>query len=754
MRINSAARERKTIFAFNGSGMMRGPQYGAVSTNGVEYGSGARLACTIALLVMSILLATCRASAGELDRASIAKYYPEPYLVGERDADLPIWPLFRHAIPASDELLGYVFETIDLAPIAGYAGTPPNLLVAISPDGTFLGVNVISHKEPIFQHGVSEDSLVDFAKQYHGLSVKQSIKLAPAHMAGQAAPGTVNIDGISRATVSVRIMNESVLSAALKVARAKLGLSPAGGTAPLVLNPDTGETLDPATLLAKSYLFTTQIRQDDVEKAFGPAFPKDADEIAGGDPNAATTDIWAAYLNIPAIGRGLLGKAAYEHLMSTFNPGDHAILVASRGRYGFRSAEQRSGAVPQFLSITQDSLPINISDAVAVEPVASDALPHGLTWTVLRVIAEAGFDPARPWQMAMRITRKNSEIYPRRETKDFPATLKAPEEFFSAPEMELEGWRAVWKEQRFRIALAAGALLVLSLGLSNMRKLTANTRAYGLFRLGFLAVTLAGIGWWAQGQLSIHNLLALINAAKEKGDFGFLLFDPVSLLLWVFVLATLALFGRGTFCGWLCPFGAFQEFVSNGARALGIRQIAVPYAIDRKLRLVKYVVLASILIAAFVSTPVAEKLAEAEPFKTAITLGFDRAWPYVIYALALLGLSAFVFKGYCLYICPLGAALALLGRVRALDWIARRAECGTPCQLCAVRCRYGSIEPAGQVRYDECFQCLDCVAIYNDAKTCVPQVLARKGRTMNVPAAAAAQTARVPVRHIRKESVV
>lgn len=85
--------------------------------------------------------------------------------------------------------------------------------------------------------------------------------------------------------------------------------------------------------------------------------------------------------------------------------------------------------------------------------------------------------------------------------------------------------------------------------------------------------------------------------------------------------------------------------------------------------------------------------------------------------------------------------------------IARRAECGTPCQLCAVRCRYGSIEPAGQVRYDECFQCLDCVAIYNDAKTCVPQVLARKGRTMNVPAAAAAQAARVPVRHIRKESV-
>jgi hypothetical protein len=32
----------------------------------------------------------------------------------------------------------------------------------------------------------------------------------------------------------------------------------------------------------------------------------------------------------------------------------------------------------------------------------------------------------------------------------------------------------------------------------------------------------------------------------------------------------------------------------------------------------------------------AERLAEVEPFKTAIVLKFDRAWPFVAYALALL----------------------------------------------------------------------------------------------------------------------
>ncbi|HMN38002.1 MAG TPA: 4Fe-4S binding protein [Hyphomicrobium sp.] len=732
--------------------MISGRQSCARSIGRAEFGSGAhgiRSAFAMAVLALTALLAhVLPLAAGELDRAEIAKYYPEPYLVGERDRDLPIWPLFRHAIPASEELLGYVFESIDLTPIAGYAGTPPNLLVAIGPDGAFLGVNVISHKEPIFQHGVSEETLVDFARQYRGLSVKQSIKLAPAHIAGRAVPGVVSIDGVSRATVSVRIMNESVLSSALKVARAKLGLSPP--SAPAVLKPDDGATFEPVTLLAKSYLHTTQILTEDVVRSFGPSFPKDADQIAGADPDAAATDVWAAYLNIPAIGRGLLGKAGFDRLMNSLKPGDHAILVASRGRYGFREFEQRPGAVPQFLAITQDSLPIDVSDAMAVEPVASQVLPGGVTWTALKVIAEAGFDPARPWQLAMRITRKNTEIFPRRETKDFATTLTAPAEFFSVPEVELEGWRAVWKEQRFRIALVAGALLVLSLGLFSTRKLTANARSYNVFRLGFLAVTLGGIGWWAQGQLSIHNILAVMNAAKQKGDFAFLLFDPVSLLLWIFVLGTLAAFGRGTFCGWLCPFGAFQEFAANAARAIGIGQITVPYAIDRKLRLVKYAVLAAIILAAFVSTPVAEKLAEAEPFKTAITLGFDRAWPYVIYAVGLLGLSAFVFKGYCLYVCPLGAALALAGRVRTFDWIARRSECGTPCQLCAVRCRYGSIEPSGQVRYDECFQCLDCVAIYNDERTCVPLVLARKGRAMSVPPAAKDQAARVPIRPVRK----
>jgi polyferredoxin len=42
-------------------------------------------------------------------------------------------------------------------------------------------------------------------------------------------------------------------------------------------------------------------------------------------------------------------------------------------------------------------------------------------------------------------------------------------------------------------------------------------------------------------------------------------------------------------------------------------------------------------------------LAEVEPFKTAITLSFNRSWPYVAYALALLAIGLFVQRLYCIY---------------------------------------------------------------------------------------------------------
>jgi polyferredoxin len=175
-----------------------------------------------------------------------------------------------------------------------------------------------------------------------------------------------------------------------------------------------------------------------------------------------------------------------------------------------------------------------------------------------------------------------------------------------------------------------------------------------------------------------------------------------------------------------------QELVAQVARFAGIRRIKLHRDLDAKLKWVKYVVLAAIVGLAVVSPTWTDSAVEVEPFKTAITLGFARSWPFAAWAVGLLLVNAFIYKGFCRYLCPLGAGLGLLGRVRLLRWIPRRSECGTPCQTCRHRCEYQAIGTGGAIVYEECFQCLDCVAIHDSPQRCAPLIARTRERIVAI----------------------
>jgi len=193
-------------------------------------------------------------------------------------------------------------------------------------------------------------------------------------------------------------------------------------------------------------------------------------------------------------------------------------------------------------------------------------------------------------------------------------------------------------------------------------------------------------------------------------------------------LLSVLLIGRGVFCGWLCPFGALQELLGQAARALGVPQWDPPAALQKRLWMGKYIAAAAVLVLAITAIDSSGASTEIEPFRTAISARFDRAWPYVLYAGALLGIGLFSERAFCRFLCPLGGVLAALDRLHLVNVLKRRPECGSPCHLCELSCPVRAIAPTGKIVTAECFQCLDCQVEYFDDTRCPPLVQAARRR--------------------------
>ena len=234
------------------------------------------------------------------------------------------------------------------------------------------------------------------------------------------------------------------------------------------------------------------------------------------------------------------------------------------------------------------------------------------------------------------------------------------------------------------------------------------------------------LGWGLGAQLSIVQVIAFLHALLSGFKWETFLIAPLIFVLWSAVALGMLFWGRGVFCGWLCPFGALQELTNQAAQRLGVRQIAVPQALHERLWVIKYTLFVGLVALSFYSMERALVLAEVEPFKTAISMRFLRAWPFVLYVVALLGAGLFIERFFCRYICPMGAGLAIPAKLKVFDWLKRRPQCGRECRLCETKCTVGAIDPLGRINANECIVCLRCQVIMNDENTC--PVLKRRGR--------------------------
>jgi transcriptional regulator of nitric oxide reductase len=680
------------------------------------------------LCLVWLCLTAAIAAAGPSPRDRIAPLIVPPYALGEALDDRGLYSLLN----SGGAEAGYVFETGPLAPLPGFSGAPINMLVLLDLQGAFIDVRLLDHNEPIFVSGLGEAPLLKFLEQYRGHSINEALVVGTPYGAGGGAD-LVYLDGVTKATASVRIAHESILAATLAVARERMqGIQSAPPARP---DPAHDEPLGWDDLVAQGIARNLRVTNAEADAAFAGTLWAGDDPEARADPQGLYLDLWAVDLGPPSVARAVLTEESLAELnrFLAVSPQDEPILVIDTARHGLVSADFVRNTAPDLLSASQGGLPVALRDADLMFETLP-GLPEG-TAMILRVDRRLGFDPTAEWQLAATALREHGQFQPQIGSAHFTLALASPERFFlrEAPPAKLAPWREAILNRQGDLWVLAGflGLLVLALG-PGMNRL-ADLPGYPALRLAVLAAVTGFVGWWGQGQLSIVTPLAALRTALDGGSLAFLLYDPFSLLVWGVAILGLLLWGRGLFCGWLCPFGALQEFAHHLGRLMRLPRWEPPAHWDRRLRPLKYLLLAALVAVTLVAPDRLDTAVEVEPFKTAITTFFLRDWPYVAYAALWLVLGAVTFKGFCRWVCPFGALMALGGMLRGRDWIARRAECGSPCQLCRVRCKYGAIKATGKVQYSECFQCLDCVTIHNAPGQCVPLVLAGKGRRVPAP---------------------
>ena len=154
--------------------------------------------------------------AGALDSAAPADLIPPPYELGEQTDREGVYTL----LDSGGGVAGKVIETGPIASVPGFSGKPMNLLVVLDRQGRFLDVRVLEQYEPVFLAGLGVRPFEMFLQQYRGHSAAESLTIGvPTDAADHGASGHVYLDGVSRATASVRIANETVLAATRDVLR-------------------------------------------------------------------------------------------------------------------------------------------------------------------------------------------------------------------------------------------------------------------------------------------------------------------------------------------------------------------------------------------------------------------------------------------------------------------------------------------------------------------------------------------------------
>ncbi|MEM4293402.1 MAG: 4Fe-4S binding protein [Thermoplasmata archaeon] len=211
-----------------------------------------------------------------------------------------------------------------------------------------------------------------------------------------------------------------------------------------------------------------------------------------------------------------------------------------------------------------------------------------------------------------------------------------------------------------------------------------------------------------------HACPAAVGLCPVGAEQYGVIVNPFLLLYFLGTIFLIALiFGRAT-CGWGCPVGALQDLFGLKSRYRELKDGGARYA---KFGILAFTLLFSYIFMEKVFTDICPVgfLTATLPTLILIPGYVEPMSPFfevkVFLTLLLFLLIYFVARGWCRYICPLGAQLSLFNRI-SITYIKLNKERCVDCGACKKHCPMG-IDPRKHTDSFECIRCGRCIEACN-----------------------------------------
>jgi uncharacterized protein with FMN-binding domain len=206
--------------------------------------------------------------------------------------------------------------------------------------------------------------------------------------------------------------------------------------------------------------------------------------------------------------------------------------------------------------------------------------------------------------------------------------------------------------------------------------------------------------------------LKIVYQMVIEGNFDFVQAFP-SLVEFTTVMLLTIIMGRW-FCGWLCAFGAYNDFIYFISKKIFKSKFKVDEKVDSILKYAKYVILVFIIIISWtMGSSILDSTSPWDVFGqiTNISTIFSSLLIGLILLVLITIGAAFIERFFCRYLCPLGAVFAIISKIGIIKINKPKADCGK-CRACTVNCSMGlKLYRVNGARGGDCINCLKCTEV-------------------------------------------